>query len=132
MGLAKQGTTVIGVYPGPVDTRMAEAVVFEKTSPEAAAVAIVAGIEAGTQEIFPDPMSQQLGGLFNADPKGLRAAGCLNGGVGISAWATSERPPQRCCGGPELGKAKKTGLTRSTGHELRRLRRSVRPLRPRL
>ena len=36
-----------------------------------AARAILAGITAGTEDIFPDPMSQGMGGAFLADPKGL-------------------------------------------------------------
>ncbi len=69
--LKGQGTQVFGVYPGPIDTRMADGIRFDKTSPADAASAIIAGIEAGTEEIFPDPMSQGMGGAFLADPKGL-------------------------------------------------------------
>lgn len=71
MLLKAQGTQVFGVYPGPIDTRMAEAVPFAKTSPADAARAIVAGIEAGTEDIFPDPMSQSMGGTYLVDPKEL-------------------------------------------------------------
>ncbi|MGH9409153.1 MAG: SDR family oxidoreductase, partial [Vicinamibacterales bacterium] len=69
--LKGQGTQVFGVYPGPIDTRMAEAIPFDKTSPSVAAAAIVAGIEAGSEEIFPDPTSQSMGAAYLADPKGL-------------------------------------------------------------
>jgi NAD(P)-dependent dehydrogenase (short-subunit alcohol dehydrogenase family) len=69
--LKSQGTQVFGVYPGPIDTRMAEGVPFQKTSARDAAQAIVNGILAGTEEIFPDPMSQAMGAAFLADPKGL-------------------------------------------------------------
>jgi NAD(P)-dependent dehydrogenase (short-subunit alcohol dehydrogenase family) len=69
--LKAQGTQVFGVYPGPIDTRMAENIPFEKTSAAAAAEAILAGITSGTEDIFPDPMSQSMGGAFLADPKGL-------------------------------------------------------------
>lgn len=71
MMLKGQGTQVLGVYPGPIDTRMAEDIPFEKTSPADAALAIVAGIEAGTEEIFPDPMSQGMGAGYLASPKAL-------------------------------------------------------------
>lgn len=67
--LKGQGTQVFGVYPGPIDTRMAEGVPFDKTSPADAARAIVAGIEAGVEEIFPDPMSQGMGAGYFANPK---------------------------------------------------------------
>jgi NAD(P)-dependent dehydrogenase (short-subunit alcohol dehydrogenase family) len=69
--LREQGTQVFGVYPGPIDTRMAEGLPAEKTSAADAARAIVAGIVAGTEEIFPDAVSQQVGSAFLADPKGL-------------------------------------------------------------
>jgi len=69
--LKAQGTQVFGVYPGPIDTRLAEAVPFQKTSPADAARAIVAGIQAGTEDIFPDPMSQAMGAAFFADPKAV-------------------------------------------------------------
>jgi NAD(P)-dependent dehydrogenase (short-subunit alcohol dehydrogenase family) len=69
--LKGQGTLVFGVYPGPIDTRMAEGIEFPKTAPADAARAILAGIEAGNEEIFPDPMSQGMGAGFLVDPKGL-------------------------------------------------------------
>jgi hypothetical protein len=50
---------------------MGEALTLEKASPADAARAIVAGIIAGDEEIFPDKMSQGAGPAFFADPKGL-------------------------------------------------------------
>ena len=69
--LRGQNTQVFGVYPGPIDTRMAEELTLEKASPADAARAIVAGIIAGDKEIFPDRMSQGTGPAFFADPKEL-------------------------------------------------------------
>ena len=69
--LRRQNTQVFGVYPGPIDTKMAEPLTLEKTSPADAARAIVAGINAGHEEIFPDGMSRGTGPAFFADPKGL-------------------------------------------------------------
>ncbi len=69
--LRGQHTQVFGVYPGPIDTKMGEALTLDKTSPADAARAIVAGIIAGDEEIFPDRMSQATGPAFFADPKGL-------------------------------------------------------------
>lgn len=69
--LKSQGTQVFGVYPGPVDTDMGAGLEMDKASPSSVAAAIISGIEAGTEEILPDIMSQQLGGLFSQDPKGL-------------------------------------------------------------
>ena len=69
--LRGQHTQVFGVYPGPIDTKMGEALPLEKASPADAARAIVAGIIAGDEEIFPDKMSQGTGPAFFTDPKGL-------------------------------------------------------------
>jgi NAD(P)-dependent dehydrogenase (short-subunit alcohol dehydrogenase family) len=69
--LRGQNTQVFGVYPGPIDTRMGEVLPIEKTSPADAARAIVAGVIAGDEEIFPDRMSQATGPAFFASPKGL-------------------------------------------------------------
>jgi len=69
--LKDQGTQVFGVYPGPIDTRMAKDIPLDKTSPADAARAIIAGIEAGIEEIFPDPMSQGMGAAYLASPKEL-------------------------------------------------------------
>jgi hypothetical protein len=69
--LRGQHTQVFGVYPGPIDTSMSEVLPVEKTAPADAARAIVAGIIAGDEEIFPDGMSQGTGPAFFADPKGL-------------------------------------------------------------
>src|SRR3954454_24798323 len=69
--LRPQNTQVFGVYPGPIDTRMGEALKADKASPADAARAIVAGIIAGDEEIFPDKTSQGVGPTFFADPKGL-------------------------------------------------------------
>ena len=85
--LKSQGTRVFGVYPGPIDTRMAEPIPLEKTSPVDAARAIVAGIEAGYEEIFPDPMSRGIGAGFLADPKGIERQVAKTAGVFISLFS---------------------------------------------
>jgi NAD(P)-dependent dehydrogenase (short-subunit alcohol dehydrogenase family) len=69
--LAPQGVYVAGVYPGPIDTDMARPIELDKTTPADAANAILDGLEAGRDEIFPDPMSAQLGELFLRSPKAL-------------------------------------------------------------
>lgn len=69
--LKGQGTWVGGVYPGPVDTDMAEKIPFEKTPPQDVARAILAGIEAGEEEILPDQMAKQFGATYLAGPKAL-------------------------------------------------------------
>lgn len=79
--IAHADTLVIGVYPGPVDTDMAEKVPFEKVSPATVAEEILDGIEEGREEVFPDPMAKEIGGFFLQDPKGLeRQIASMNGG----------------------------------------------------
>jgi NAD(P)-dependent dehydrogenase (short-subunit alcohol dehydrogenase family) len=69
--LTPQGTKVFGIYPGPVDTDMAEDVPFEKVAPSAVAGSVLAGIEAGIEEIFTDPMAEQFGVAYSQSPKEL-------------------------------------------------------------
>jgi NAD(P)-dependent dehydrogenase (short-subunit alcohol dehydrogenase family) len=64
---------VAGVYPGPIDTDMARELPVEKASVESTAQAILDGIEARREEIFPDPFSVQLGALYGRDPKAVEA-----------------------------------------------------------
>jgi len=69
--LAPQEVYVAGVYPGPIDTDMARDFPMEKTSANVTAEAILDGIEARREEIFPDPFSVQLGALYQRDPKAV-------------------------------------------------------------
>lgn len=69
--LAAQGTLVVGVYPGPVDTDMGAAIPLEKTSPRAVVKAVLDGVEAGEEDIFPDPTSKQLHEGLAANPKAV-------------------------------------------------------------
>jgi len=72
--LAKSGITVIGIYPGPVDTEMARDIPFEKVTPEHAAANIVRGIARGDTYIFPDPMALQVEHVWAHDGRQLEAA----------------------------------------------------------
>ncbi|MCU0566425.1 MAG: SDR family oxidoreductase [Oculatellaceae cyanobacterium Prado106] len=58
--LAPQGTQVIGVFPGPVDTAMAEGVPLDKIAPIEVAKATLQAIEQGIEEVYPDPVSQTV------------------------------------------------------------------------
>jgi NAD(P)-dependent dehydrogenase (short-subunit alcohol dehydrogenase family) len=60
---------VLAVLPGPIDTDMVKALEMPKTSPADTARALVAGIVRGEEEIFPDPMAQQMGALWNKSHK---------------------------------------------------------------
>jgi NAD(P)-dependent dehydrogenase (short-subunit alcohol dehydrogenase family) len=69
--LRPQGVYVAGVYPGPIETDMARSFEIDKTSPAVAAEAILDGLEAGREEIFPDPFARQIGELYLRDPKAV-------------------------------------------------------------
>ena len=69
--LGKKGVKVFGVFPGAVDTDMLKGVEMPKTSPRAVADEILAGLEADSEDIFPDAMSKQLYALWAADHKGV-------------------------------------------------------------
>jgi short-subunit dehydrogenase len=66
--LGKKGVKVFAVFPGPIDTDMSKDLSLPKTSASATAEAIVDGLLAGTLDIFPDPMSQQVGAAFEKSP----------------------------------------------------------------
>jgi NAD(P)-dependent dehydrogenase (short-subunit alcohol dehydrogenase family) len=67
--LGAQGTSVFGVYPGPVDTDMTRGFEMPKASPRDVAFAILDGIEAGQEDIFPDPFAVDFGRQFASSPK---------------------------------------------------------------
>ena len=67
--LAGQGTSVFGVYAGPIDTDMVRGLELPKTAPRAVALAILDGVEAGQEDIFPDPFAADFGRQFQASPK---------------------------------------------------------------
>jgi NAD(P)-dependent dehydrogenase (short-subunit alcohol dehydrogenase family) len=67
--LVAQGTSVFGVYAGPVDTDMTRALALPKASPRDVAFAILDGIEAGDEDIFPDPFASDFGRQFESSPK---------------------------------------------------------------
>ena len=69
--LREQGTRVVGVYPGPVETEMAARFTFPKASAESVAQAILDGLERGQEEIFPDAFAADYGDIYAVNPKGL-------------------------------------------------------------
>jgi NAD(P)-dependent dehydrogenase (short-subunit alcohol dehydrogenase family) len=72
--LEKSGITVIGIYPGPIDTGLAKGIPLEKSTPEHSAANIVQGIEKGQTYIFPDPMALQIEHLWATDVRQLESA----------------------------------------------------------
>ena len=77
--LANSGITVMGIYPGPIDTDLAKAIPLEKATPEHAAINIVRGLEQDQAYVFPDPMALQVEQLWASDGRRLEAAMQLGG-----------------------------------------------------
>lgn len=66
-----KNTLVIGVYPGPIDTAMADGMDSEKTPPSAVALAIIDALSKGTEDVFPDPISVYLHEGWKQDAKAM-------------------------------------------------------------
>jgi NAD(P)-dependent dehydrogenase (short-subunit alcohol dehydrogenase family) len=69
--VAEKGIIIHGVFPGAVDTEMLAGVEMAKTSPNDIAVAVLSGIEAEQEDIFPDPMSAQVYMAWKQDHKAV-------------------------------------------------------------
>ncbi len=69
--LAAQGTHVLGVYPGPIDTDMAEKIPMQKASPAEVGRAIVAALAAREEDLYPDATGAQMYAAHRSDPKAL-------------------------------------------------------------
>jgi NAD(P)-dependent dehydrogenase (short-subunit alcohol dehydrogenase family) len=65
---------VLAVLPGPIDTDMVKALPMPKASPADTAKGVLAGIARGEEEIFPDPMAQEMGALWNKSHKEFERA----------------------------------------------------------
>lgn len=69
--LAGSGVTVHGVFPGAVDTDMSAAFAIPKATAAEVAAAILDGLQAAQENIFPDPMSRNGYDLWRSDPSAL-------------------------------------------------------------
>ncbi|MBL4572113.1 MAG: SDR family oxidoreductase [Gammaproteobacteria bacterium] len=72
--LAKQGTLVSGVFPGPVDTDMAKDIPMDKASPDSVAIHVYEEIAKGSEDIYPDPFAVQFAANVQADFKAVEKA----------------------------------------------------------
>ena len=69
--LGPDGVTVLGVYPGPIDTDMAKDLPMDKHGVEDTAAAILRGIESGDTHIAPDPMAEDVRTAYFDDPRNV-------------------------------------------------------------
>src|SRR5262249_41602461 len=67
--LGPQGTSIFGVYAGPVDTDMTRELALPKTSPHDVAIAILDGAEAGEEELSRALFAVGFGRQFGSSPK---------------------------------------------------------------
>lgn len=70
--LVKKGIAVHAIFPGPIDTDMAAGLSMDKMSPQDCARAIVAAIEAGIEDIFPDPVALRIADAWGRDPQSVQ------------------------------------------------------------
>jgi NAD(P)-dependent dehydrogenase (short-subunit alcohol dehydrogenase family) len=66
--LRDRGITVLGAYPGGLDTDMPAGVEAEKAPPEVVAARIVGALAAGETLVFPDDASAGAGSVYLSDP----------------------------------------------------------------
>jgi len=69
--LSAQGTQVIGVFPGPIDTDMAKGIEMEKASPDEIASGTLEAVENGQEDVFIDQMAVQFHKDYLSDAKSV-------------------------------------------------------------
>ena len=69
--LAPHGISVFGIYPGPIDTDMAEGLNLEKETPANAAIRIFEGMEQGVEDITTDSFADNFVKNFKIDSKAV-------------------------------------------------------------
>jgi ABC-type oligopeptide transport system ATPase subunit/NAD(P)-dependent dehydrogenase (short-subunit alcohol dehydrogenase family) len=67
--LAKQGTLVVGIFPGAVDTDMAKGMDIPKLDPNDVASIALKAVESGTEDVNVGDMAQGVAAGLKADPK---------------------------------------------------------------
>lgn len=68
MEMKAQGTQVMSIHPGPVDTDMARDFDMPKVTPNRVAQEAIRALEAGEDMLFPDPYAKELYAMFRKDP----------------------------------------------------------------
>jgi len=66
--LRDRGVTVLGAYPGGIDTDMLAGIDAPKAPPEVVAERVIAGLAAGETLVFPDDNSAGAGSVYLSDP----------------------------------------------------------------
>lgn len=71
--LKKQGTLVVGVMPGAVETRMTEMLPPPKMNPADVAKAALEAVERGLEDVYPGDMAQGVAAGLAQDAKAVEA-----------------------------------------------------------
>lgn len=71
--MSQHGIPVFGVYPGPIDTDMAEGLNVNKESSANVANRVFDGMEKGIQDITTDPLADAFENYLKKDPKAMDA-----------------------------------------------------------
>ena len=69
--LAKQGTLVVAIFPGAIDTDMAKGFDMPKLAPKDVATLALKGVESGTEDVDVGDMAKGVAAGMKADPKAV-------------------------------------------------------------
>jgi NAD(P)-dependent dehydrogenase (short-subunit alcohol dehydrogenase family) len=72
--LKGKGIEILAALPGPIDTDMVKDLPMPKASPADVARGLLAGVERGEEDIFPDATAQHMGSLWNKSHKEFERA----------------------------------------------------------
>ena len=67
--LRRRHIEILAAFPGPIDTDMVKDLPIPKASAADVASVVLAGVARGEEDIFPDPMAQQMGAVWSKSPK---------------------------------------------------------------
>ena len=79
--LKEQGTAILSVHPGPIDSDMADEAGLSEVAepPSVVAEGIVAALKAGDFHLFPDSMAKQVGEAYASFAKNIVEANLMEG-----------------------------------------------------
>jgi NAD(P)-dependent dehydrogenase (short-subunit alcohol dehydrogenase family) len=79
--LQEQGTQVLSVHPGPIDTDMGREAGLEEMAapPEQVGESLVSALKSGVLHAFPDPMAQQIGGAYRSFAENIVEVNLMEG-----------------------------------------------------
>ena len=77
--LAEQGTLVVSIHPGPIETGMTDGLGFDEVveSPSLVSEAIIEGIGAGEFHVFPDSFAKEVGEQYESYARNIVEANLM-------------------------------------------------------